>query len=1173
MSFTGSEYGLAIPIVFGSDKVPGNVIWASPTKIKSVQSDGALIFYQTLNFAVAFAEGPIDSVLRIWLGERLIYSTVMEVDENGVPIPDPDGFVNGYTIDVIDPDSPLAGVKGVSDVTQLSVFYGDEEQIPYGVMADEEGYLLTPAYRGTAYLMFENFVVTSSEMPNIYIEVSANSSSSFPRAQSLIPNLGDFDAFDTDTLLINPALQAVYYGANDGLGGHEGWIQANSGSLEAVQEIEIVSETIGVLGNIREWGYSLLLPSGKLFTLVNKSGSGSYGIIVDPNIGYVTDIYGPSNGPTFEGGVAGQLSDVHEFQFLNSDLEPTDYIAAVDLAGDLGILQVTPRGEMGTRNDSITSGIPTQCILGFIEFTPEHYAEVPQFADNDDPALGGFLFYVGDTSLVSTSTFTMGRVYLGTNMPDSATLTPIDMMTLDLDSMSGQGVQHHIVDIVPDADAKLVLFIVASDSTDWMVKWDPRRNVIDWTAPVVLSGQLTGDFRKHARARMNAVRYSWIYNNTIYTIDLQTGNVETTVTNVFTEQALPRNFGKSRQFYDAFEDSLIYFSAGAINKVWIGRTGTVTSSLQTVVRKLLERVGVSPADINVSDFAVQTLRGYSINAVQPIRNALADLRKAFTYEVVESNGRYQYISRGSSAAATIPNERLADVSGGGGFLPRTIENDITQLRKVNLTYKDINREYRQNVQSVYIPQTKNLGFDSDAALSVTIPVALNAAEAKTIADIILYAKRVGEESFNFTTGFRYAYLDPGDVVSITISATESALIRITNMRFSDDYRIEFEGVLEDPDIYNDDAGLSGSAGRFNFSEFKRPDPILTPYIMQIPCRDPSEFDTESTDFGNCYYTVLNLQRGQSSPSRFPMQIQYDTGELTTTQTPATFPTWGLLTQNMDDISNPATPQGQVSIVIKVFNQKTGFGLASVANMAALIDSSGGYKNLAMLGNELIQFVTATDLGGGLWRLTGLLRGRFGTETFVNNRAAGEKFILITNNTGTIDNGSIMKKELPIVESRGTMKGTLSIITNNPDQPKTYGNWDHFSKRPFDVSNVEITFDTSPDAYTLSWDKRSRAVYDYADDGVEDADFVVDEEVLEFEIVLADTDTGVSSIDASTYLRKVRVNTTTYTYSLADQTADGFDFTTDTLYVWVYQISSSIDDGLRLPRVFSIGPQI
>jgi hypothetical protein len=52
------------------------------------------------------------------------------------------------------------------------------------------------------------------------------------------------------------------------------------------------------------------------------------------------------------------------------------------------------------------------------------------------------------------------------------------------------------------------------------------------------------------------------------------------------------------------------------------------------------------------------------------------------------------------------------------------------------------------------------------------------------------------------------------------------------------------------------------------------------------------------------------------------------------------------------------------------------------------------RNLAMLGDELIQFRTATPLGQNRYRLSGLYRGRRGTEWAMTAHVAGERFVLI-----------------------------------------------------------------------------------------------------------------------------------------------------------------------------------
>lgn len=52
------------------------------------------------------------------------------------------------------------------------------------------------------------------------------------------------------------------------------------------------------------------------------------------------------------------------------------------------------------------------------------------------------------------------------------------------------------------------------------------------------------------------------------------------------------------------------------------------------------------------------------------------------------------------------------------------------------------------------------------------------------------------------------------------------------------------------------------------------------------------------------------------------------------------------------------------------------------------------RNLALVGDELIQFGRADPVGAGRWRLTRLWRGRRGTEAAIGTQAPGDAFVLI-----------------------------------------------------------------------------------------------------------------------------------------------------------------------------------
>ncbi|MCD2325115.1 phage tail protein [Sphingomonas sp. IC-56] len=55
-------------------------------------------------------------------------------------------------------------------------------------------------------------------------------------------------------------------------------------------------------------------------------------------------------------------------------------------------------------------------------------------------------------------------------------------------------------------------------------------------------------------------------------------------------------------------------------------------------------------------------------------------------------------------------------------------------------------------------------------------------------------------------------------------------------------------------------------------------------------------------------------------------------------------------------------------------------------------------NLAMVGDELLQFGRAVRLGERRWRLSRLWRGRRGTEAAIGGQAAGDRFVLVTRDT-------------------------------------------------------------------------------------------------------------------------------------------------------------------------------
>jgi len=75
-------------------------------------------------------------------------------------------------------------------------------------------------------------------------------------------------------------------------------------------------------------------------------------------------------------------------------------------------------------------------------------------------------------------------------------------------------------------------------------------------------------------------------------------------------------------------------------------------------------------------------------------------------------------------------------------------------------------------------------------------------------------------------------------------------------------------------------------------------------------------------------------------------------------------------------------------------------------------------NKALIGNELVQFAMADPLGAQQWRLSGLLRGRGGTEAAISAHLAGEPFVLLDSPLSQLDPVVLGPAEQAVVGALG-----------------------------------------------------------------------------------------------------------------------------------------------------------
>jgi hypothetical protein len=220
----------------------------------------------------------------------------------------------------------------------------------------------------------------------------------------------------------------------------------------------------------------------------------------------------------------------------------------------------------------------------------------------------------------------------------------------------------------------------------------------------------------------------------------------------------------------------------------------------------------------------------------------------------------------------------------------------------------------------------------------------------------------------------------------------------------------------------------------------------------------------------------------------------------------------------------------------------GVSFGGVLSSTTLINLFNG-ANAFILGNEVLQFLTATLNADGSYTLSNLLRGRRGTEWAASEHVSGETalflpFGLHRNNVPTSLVGLSQYYEAATIGQSRTLASPQNITLQGNDL------------KPYAPCHIEGTRDGSNNL-TLDWTRRTRLGGD-ADwlDGVVDVPLSEVSEAYSVDIVssLGEIVRTFNSLTSPTVV-----------YSAAEQTADGLT-PGNPVNVNIFQISAAIGRG-------------
>lgn len=568
--------------------------------------------------------------------------------------------------------------------------------------------------------------------------------------------------------------------------------------------------------------------------------------------------------------------------------------------------------------------------------------------------------------------------------------------------------------------------------------------------------------------------------------------------------------------YEKFTHSVVIMSNAGQVKYPLERYGANTASLSDIFKDLCLRAGLSLTDLATAA-VTQAVRGYVVTRRMPAREALEPLLGTFFVDAVESDGVLKFQPRGEASPLSIPYDDLGATDEGGDVPVRVMETrtqDIELPRRFDIVYVDQDRDYQSN--------TQHATRIADAILTRErqtrdLPIALNADEAKRIAERTLYNAWVERNQYKFSLPPKWLRLDPTDAVTLT-TFDGSMLLRLSKVDFGGNNLVACEAVAEDLEVYQSTA--SGIAPPLLSFPIALTGPIGL-FLLDLPM-----LRLEDDTIGMNYAFAMRDQTGAASLYRSPDELIWDVlgvgddGPVfgwAATILPATTKLWV-----WDEVSKV-----QIALAQGNLDSKTALEVLNGANAA-------------ILGDEIIQWKTATLIPGGTYELSGLLRGRRGTESAVSTHKLGERFVVLAAD-------GLYRVSLPQTEIGRT--AYYRAVQNG-------GEWDDAPTIPFAFAAnslrcfAPVKIKGSRDGsgnLTFTWVRRTRW-YGEWQDGI-DVPLFEASETYEIDI-----------LSGTTVKRTITTTAPSLIYTAAEQTAD-FGTPQSAISIAIYQINAVAGRGL------------
>lgn len=433
-------------------------------------------------------------------------------------------------------------------------------------------------------------------------------------------------------------------------------------------------------------------------------------------------------------------------------------------------------------------------------------------------------------------------------------------------------------------------------------------------------------------------------------------------------------------------------------------------------------------------------------------------------------------------------------------------SNASQPAGLELTFYDTSRDYQPGLQRARLAAATRISQQSIAA-------AMSPAEAKALAVARLHASQAGRLRRTLRLSWRHIGLRAGAHLSLS---GDAAIWRVREARFeSFIVHLELEQVVPARTAPR----VTADGGR-----------ALTSDVMRVGETTLHILDLPSLDANPAAAPRLWVAGGGAEPGwrRAPVLLRAD---------------------NQDAFANIGVLEGGtvVGTALTVLPPAKSWCWDRFSSVDVELLSDRDWleprapsavlagANLALIGDELVQFAEVEALGPRQFRLSRLLRGRRGTETTIEAHAAAERFVLL-------DPARMLPVDFALDRlgraglARPAGGGDSAVV----DTGFIFGG---NTLRP--LMPARLRAQSNGGDIAVTWIRRSRTGYAWID--FVDAPIGEDREAYRVEVFLD-----------GRFARRADVVSTTFTYTTADRLADGDGTVVD---VNVAQLSGAIGPGV------------